>query len=259
MPRLILRWQRWLSPAVVLLFLGVWECAYRLHWVSPVLLSAPTKIITQGYILLQNPAFHHDIAFTLSVYLLSLVLATLIGTSLGFLIGYSPVVYHILNPFIVVINSLPKIVLMPLIVLWVGIGMSANTLLGTLMASFPILTATYTGIRQIERDFLLLARAFGAKPGFIIRHILLPGVMPFTLAGLRVGINYAMVGVLIAEFFASSQGIGYRMVLLMANFQVDAFFVCLVLIASVTLTGTTFVHWLEQSLQKWQPNPFQII
>jgi len=255
MPSISARGQKRLSTAVILLFVGVWEGAYQLHWINPVLLSAPSKIFSAGYVLLQNPAFHQDMAFTLGVYLLSLLLATALGTSIGFIIGYSPLCYHILNPFIVVLNSLPKIVLMPLIILWVGIGVSANTLLGTLMAAFPIMTATYTGVRQIEQDFLRLARSFGAKPSFIVRHILFPGVLPFTLSGLRVGTNYAMVGVLIAEFFASSQGVGYRMVLLMANFQVDAFFVCLGLVAAVTLTGTTLIHRVEQRLQHTQADP----
>ncbi len=182
----------------------------------------------------------------MQVYVLSLFLALVIGSTLGFAISYSISIYEVLNPFVVVINALPKIVLMPLIVLWVGIGLTANVLLGTLMAAFPIMISTYTGVRNLDRDYLVLARSFGARPTKIVRSIIIPGVLPFTLSGLRVGVNYAMVGVLIAEFFASSQGIGNRMVQLMANFEVDAFFVCLSLVATVTLAGTGLVNWLER-------------
>ena len=247
----------WVSFASILIFLVIWEVACRLQWVNPVLLSSPTEIYDTWIDLYDDRRFYSDVLFTLRAYGLSLLLAVILGSCLGFAIGYSLTVYRILNPFVVTVNSLPKIVLMPLIVLWVGIGMTANVLLGTLMAAFPITISTYTGVRNLEQDHLILARSFGASPWKIISSVVLPSVIPYTLAGLRVGINYAMVGVLIAEFFASSQGIGNRMVQFMSNFEIDAFFVCLVMVAVVTLTGTSFVHWLERRISV-QPTALEV-
>ena len=247
----------WLSVLAVALFFLAWEGVSRLGWVSPVLLSSPTRIAAAGYRLLGTGVLQADLAFTLKVFGLSVVVATFAGTGLGLAIGYSPTVYRLLHPFIVAVNSLPKIVLMPLIVLWLGIGMSANVFLGALMASFPVIISTYTGVLSLERDFVLVARAFGASRPTLLRTIVLPGVTPYLLSGLRVGVNYAMVGVLISEFFASSRGVGYRMVMYMSNFEVEQFFVCLVLVAGFTLLVTGLLHALESRVHGWRPSAFE--
>ncbi|MFH1726099.1 MAG: ABC transporter permease subunit, partial [Elusimicrobiota bacterium] len=174
----------------------------------------------------------------------------------GLLIGYSKDAYHLLNPFIVSVHSLPKIVLMPLIVLWLGIGKVSSVFLGALMASFPIIIATYTGVRCLERDFIVLARSYRASPLMTLRTVVFPGVTPFILSGVRVGINYAMVGILIAEFFASSKGVGYRMILFMSNFEVDAFFVCMAWVAAFSLACTGIVYYVEKKMRAWRPEAF---
>jgi NitT/TauT family transport system permease protein len=234
-------------PAVsVVVFLGLWQLAGSAGWVSPVLVSTPDAIAVTLAALLQDAAFRADLVFTLGVYGTSLLLALVCGGALGILIGTSPVAYQVLSPFIVTLNALPKIVLMPLVVLWFGIGVTANLVLGTLMAAFPIMITTFTGVRTLEGDFLLLARAFRASRSRVLFSIILPGVRPYVISGLRVAVNYGMVGVLIAEFFASSRGLGYRMMQTMSNFLVDAFFACLVIVAAVTLAMTAFAHALER-------------
>jgi NitT/TauT family transport system permease protein len=241
------------AVSAVLGFLLAWEAICRLGMVSPVLLTPPTRVATAAFHLLLTPTIHRDLAFTVSVYLVSLAVATIVGSSTGFLMGYSASVYQVINPFVVALNSMPKIILMPLIVLWLGIGVSTNLCLGALMAGFPIAIATYTGVRSLEQDFVLLAKSFGAGTLTTLRSIVLPGVAPFVVSGLRVGLNYAMVGVLTAEFFASSQGIGYRMVLFISNFEVESFFGCMALVVGFTLACTAAVARLEHALQNWRP------
>jgi len=247
----------WLSVGAVCAFVLGWEAAHRLGWLNPVLLSSPTRIADEGWRLLSTGALTADLVFTLEVFCVSVIAAVVTGMLVGFAIGYSALAYHVMNPFIVTANSLPKIVLMPLIVLWLGIGMSANVFLATLMASFPVITSTYAGVKTLDRDYVLLARSFGASRGHMMRAIVLPGITPYVLSGLRVGISYAMVGALIAEFFASSKGVGYRMVLFMSNFQVDAFFVCMTMVAVFTLACTSLVHWLERRVDAWRPSAFR--
>ena len=249
-------WGGWVSAAAVILFLSAWELFCRLELVNPVLLVSPTRIAITGTELLASGALSNDILFTVEVFLLSLGVAVVAGVTVGFAMGTSWLAYHAINPFVVVANSLPKIVLIPLIVLWLGIGMAANTFLGALMAGFPIITSTYAGTRSLDRDFILLARSYRASRWLTLRAIVLPGMTPFVLSGLRIAISYAMVGSLIAEFFASSQGIGYRMVLYMSNFQVEAFFVCMILVAIFTLVCTSAVHRLERIFDAWRPNAF---
>lgn len=244
-----------LSLLAVSMFIALWELAGRTGTVSPVLLSTPSRIATELPGLVGR--ISSDIGYSLEVFGLAVLLSGTVGALIGALIGYSSVAYALLNPFVVTFNALPKIVLMPLIVLWLGIGMSANLALAATMGSFPVIVATYTGVRSLERDYVLLARSFGARPLTLLRTIVAPGVVPYVVSGLRVGINYAMVGVLIAEFFASSRGIGYRMVAYMQNFEVDAFFGCLVLVAAFMLLCTASVHALERRLAAWRPGAFE--
>ena len=250
--------RRGVWPAVVTAFgfLIAWELACRLEVVSPVLLSSPTRVLAKGATLLSAGAIYADLGFTLAVFALSVVVGIVAGTCLGLALGISSTIYQALNPFVVASNALPKIVLMPLIVLWVGVGMSANVLLGSIMASFPIIVSTFAGVRQLEAEYMTLARSFGASNGMIARSIVLPGVLPYVLSGLRVGINNALVGALIGEFFASDRGVGYRMLLAMSNFEVDAFFVYLCLVALFAVACTWVVQRIERWVERWRPAAF---
>ncbi len=231
----------------------LWEAAVALGWVSPLFTSSPSRIWRAGGELAANPLLAGDLAFTGRAFALSLSLALLGGTALGVLTGVSSLAYALLNPWIVGLNSLPKIALMPLVLMWFGMGLPSQVFLGGLMASFPIIVATQTAVRSMDRRLLALARGFRASRGFMFRAIVLPGVLPYLLGGLRVGITYAMVGILIVEFFGASAGVGYRMVLYSSNFEIDAFFVLLGVVVVWTVGWTALVKQVEDHVGRWRP------
>ena len=245
-----------ISLISLVLFLALWELAYRLEWVNPLFVSAPSMVARSAVSLLASKTVHHDLWVTLVGFSLSFFIATVGGVLLGVLIGYSETAYHLLNPFIVSLNALPKIVLMPLVILWFGMGLPSKLFLAGLMAGFPIIVSTLAGVRSIERDFVLLARSYQASRFKILRSILLPSIIPFVLSGMRVGVSYGMVGVLLVEFFASNEGVGYRMVLYTANFQIDLFFVLLFGFIAFTLTCTAVIEGLESRFGQWRPAAF---
>ena len=249
---------RWLHPGLVavLLVVAAWEGGSRVGWLDPVLMSSPGRIFKAAARLFESGALTGDIIFTLQVFGVSIVLAMVLGFGAGVVMGINRFAYQVLNPFVVMANGLPKVVLMPWIVLWLGISMAANVFLGTLMASFPVLTSVYGGVRQMDGDLVLLARSFGASRRFVWFHVLLPSLLPHILAGLRVAISYTMVGVILAEFFASNRGLGHRMVVYMSNFDVDAFFVCVVLVACWTVGCTSIVRALERRVESWRSGAF---
>lgn len=244
---------RWLSALALVVFFGLWELASADGWVSPVLISSPTAVGRAALELAAGSMLWTDLGYTLRAFALAFVLALGLGAAVGALIGLSRAAYHVVHPFVIAGNSVPKVVLMPLVILWVGMGMSANVVLGALMAGFPVILSTHAGVQALERDYIRLARAFGAGRATFLRTIVLPGVMPFVAAGARVAVNYAMVGVLISEFFGSSRGVGHRMMLFMANFQVASFFVYLLVAACVTLIAAAGVRALEARLLRWRP------
>jgi NitT/TauT family transport system permease protein len=193
----------------------------------------------------------------LLVFAIAIAIAATLGSALGLLIGWSRLAHRLLHPFVVGLNAVPKIALMPLVVLWFGIGRPAGVFLAALMASFPVIISTSVGLSALERDHVMVARAFGASRALTLRSVVLPGVLPYLVSGLRVGVSYALVGLLIAEFFASSRGIGYRMLAYMSSFEVDAFFVCLLLVAGFALACTAILRALETRMQAWRPDAFE--
>jgi len=248
----------WRSIIAVAVFVVLWEAAGRLGWIDPVLLAYPSSILREAGVLFGGGELWGDTLFTLRVFALGFAIAAVAGTAVGFAIGYSTATHEVLGPFIVVVNALPKIVLMPLIVLWLGIGPAANIFLGALMASFPILIAVRAGIRSLDPDLIRLGRVYGASRSLMLRRVVLPAITPFLLSGARVAISYCMVGVLIAEFFGANRGLGYRMILYSANFRIPAFFVCIVTVAVVTLCLTAVVHALERRAEGWRPSAFEL-
>lgn len=236
-------------------FLALWEMAYRFEWVNPVFVSAPSLIAQSTVDLMGSGAVAEDLGVTLWGFTISFGVAILGGVLVGVLIGYSTIAYQVLNPFVVGLNAVPKIVLMPLIIMWFGMGLPSKVFLAGVMAGFPIIVNTLAGVRAIERDHILLARSFGASGSVIFRTIVLPSLVPYVLSGIRVGINYCMVGVLLVEFFASSEGVGYRMVLYTANFQIDLFFVLFAIVIAFTLALTSGVERLEQHFGRWRSHP----
>ena len=244
----------WLvGVASLVVFVALWEGVVAFGWANPLFTSAPSLIYEAAVDLVGSPRVHGDLVFTARAFALAMVLATVIGTALGVLTGASELAYQLFNPWIVALNSLPKIALMPLVLLWFGMGLPSQLFLGTLMAGFPIVVSTQTGVRTIDRDFLMLARSYRASRWLVFRSILLPAVVPYILGGLRVGVTYAMVGILIVEFFGSSAGVGYRMVLYSSNFQIDPFFVLLLVVVAWTLGWTSVIKRVEDHVGRWRP------
>lgn len=247
----------WVSLALALVLVILWEVAAGLGLIDVVLISSPSRIAISAAALWRDGGFLDDLSYSLTVFVTAVGLAVAIGAPIGMLMGYSATAHRLIHPLVVAFNALPKVALMPLIVLWVGLGRPAGVLLATLMASFPVLIATATGLRAMERDHVTMARSFGAGPGLMFRRVVVPGVTPHLLGGLRVGVSYALVGVIIAEFFASSRGLGYRMVVYMQNFEVDAFFVCLVVVATLAIASAALLRAAERRVQDWRPDAFE--
>jgi NitT/TauT family transport system permease protein len=250
MTELVRRWGlSFVSLAVVL---GLWEVTCAAGWVSPVLLSAPSAIVAVGAEGLADGRWNADFATTLLSFALAFGVAALAGAGVGIAMGASRAVFHLVNPYVVALNALPKIVLCPLVMIWFGTGLGARVFMGALMAAFPVLTSTVTGVQSIDRQFVLLARAYGASRRKILWSVLLPSIAPYVLSGLRVGVNYAMVGVLIVELFSSSQGVGFRLNAYSQNFQVDLFFVLITLVAAFVLALSSLIRRTETRLGAWR-------
>jgi ABC-type nitrate/sulfonate/bicarbonate transport system permease component len=246
-----------LSLLSVVVALALWEAAPRCGWVSPVLVAPPSDLVVHGFAGLADGRWTGDLVSTFTAFGLAFALAIGLGAAVGILMGISRAVYHLVNPYVVALNALPKILLCPLVLVWFGSGLSARVFLGTLMAAFPIVTATVTGIQSIDRQFVDLARSYRASRRRILVSVLLPFVTPHVLSGARVGLNYAMVGVLVVELFSASEGVGFRLNAYSQNFQVDLFLFLIVLVAATVLALSGLLRLAETRLGSWRDAAFR--
>ena len=245
--------RRWgLSVLSLAVVLTLWEVACAAAWVSPVLLSPPSAIVAAGVAGLASGVWNADLASTALAFGLAFAVATVIGVFVGIAMGASRAVFHLVNPYVVALNALPKIVLCPLVMIGFGTGLGARVFMGALMAAFPVLTFTVSGVQSIDRQIVNVARVYRADRARIVRSVLLPSIAPYVVGGLRVGVNYALVGVLVVELFSASQGVGFRLNAYSQNFQVDLFFVLVTLVALFVLALSTLLRLAELKLGAWR-------
>ena len=179
-------------------------------------------------------------------------LAVIVGVPLGILMGWYRRFNALLEPFVNALYATPRIALMPLIIIWFGVDMSAKVAIIFLSTVFPILVNTITGVRTIERDFIKVARSFGATDGQLFTTVALPSSVPNLLTGLRLGLGHALIGIVVGEMYGASAGIGYMMQTAGATFQTDRVMVGIIIIAAVGMALTQALKMIENRFEMWR-------
>jgi len=157
------------------------------------------------------------------------------------------------DPFITAFNATPRLVFLPLVVLWLGLGLWSKVVIVFIGALFPLLINTYEGVRNADKVLINVVRSFGANEWSIARLVVLPNSLPYIVAGLRLAIGRAILGVVVAEFFGSEDGLGVMMVRASGSYQVDVVFAGLIIFAGLSLVMTGLVRILEDRLGRWRP------
>jgi NitT/TauT family transport system permease protein len=188
-----------------------------------------------------------------SGFALGLGLAIVVGLPLGVLLGRSQTLNAMLDPFITAFNATPRLVFLPLVLLWFGLGLWSKVVIVFIGALFPILINSYEGVRNADKTLINVVRAFGAREWDVARLVVLPNSLPYVVAGLRLGIGRAVLGVVVAEFFGSEEGLGVLMVQAAGRYQVDIVFAGLIVFAALSLVMTGLVKLLEDRLTRWRP------
>lgn len=236
----------------VSIFLIIWELAPRLGWVKPIFTSSPSRILIAGRWLFANGLWY-DIWVSLTEFWLGFGLAVLIGVPLGIGLGWFRRLRAMLEPFVVVMYSVPRVALLPLIILWVGIGIESKIAIVFLGAIFPILISVMTGVRMVDELLVRCARTFGANDRQLLLTVVTPSTVPFMIAGLRLGAGRGLVGVVVGELVASSAGVGHMMSRAGATFQTDKVFVGVLLLALFGLFLSELFKYLEARVEPWRP------
>lgn len=177
----------------------------------------------------------------------------LIGIPLGILLGWYRRLYYFLDPTLSAFYATPRVALLPLLIIWLGIGIWSKIAVVFLGAVFPILLSTVAAVRTADARLLRAAHSFGATDLQIFRTIILPGSVPFIITGLRLGVGRALVGVVVGEMVAATAGIGLMISIAGNTFQTDRVFVGIFLIAAAGVVLVEALTRLERRFEKWRP------
>jgi len=236
--------------------LVVWELLPRFFTMSAgtkLFFTTPSQIAGTLWRMFATGSVWEPLAVSASGFAIGLGLAIVVGLPLGVLIGRSRTLNAMFDPFITAFNGTPRLVFLPLLMLWFGLGLSAKVVIVFIGALFPILINTYEGVRNSDRLLINVVRSFGAKEWDVARLVVIPNAMPYIVAGLRLAIGRAVLGVVVAEFFGSESGLGVMMVQAAGRYQVDVVFAGLIIFAVLSLAMTAAVQMLENRLGRWRP------
>jgi ABC-type nitrate/sulfonate/bicarbonate transport system permease component len=259
-------WQRF-EPTILgfgslVVLLLVWEFLPRLITMqegTKLFFTVPSDIGGTLWQMFATGAIWGPLGVSASAFAIGLSIAIAVGLPVGVLLGRSAALNAMFDPFITAFNATPRLVFLPLFLLWFGLGMWSKVMIVFIGALFPILINTYEGVRNADRVLINVVRSFGATEWGIARLVVVPNALPYIVVGLRLAIGRAALGVVVAEFFGSEAGLGVVMVRAASRFQVDVVFAGLIVFAVLSLLMTGLVKLLEDRLSRWRPQHINAI
>jgi len=234
-------------------FLVAWDLYVRLSGISPIFVPPPGAVAAATLRMLGTPEFLYDLQVSASEFAVGFGAALLVGIPLGLVTGWYRRAFYAMNPFLSSLYAMPRVSLLPWIILVAGIGFASKVLMVFLGVVLPLMVNVVYGVRTVNPALLSVARSYNASDLFIFRTIVFPSVIPFTLTGVRIGIGTGMVGLIIAEFLVAKAGVGHMMHISGHSLQIDNVFVGIIAIAVASLTMTGAVGRLERHFERWRP------
>lgn len=237
----------------VTIFFLIWEYVGTSGLINPLFVSSPSSIALSAVRWVQDGSLWNDLYVSGTEFGIGFVLAIVIGIPFGILLGWYRLFNYIFEPFVLALNSTPRVALVPLLIIWFGIGIWSKVAIVFLGAFFPLVLNSYSAVRTMDETLLRAANSFGANDWNIFRTIALPSSVPFILAGLRVGLGHALVGIVIGELVAATAGIGYEMAIAGATFQTPRLFVGILMITGFGVLMASAIGYVERRFDAWRP------
>ncbi|HKT18403.1 MAG TPA: ABC transporter permease subunit [Stellaceae bacterium] len=238
---------RW---AVVLTVLVLWEAIDRLAALSPIIVAPPSAVFLQIIRTLFGdqtvPGFYLNAAITVGEVVAAYLIAMVVGVLLGLIFASSKVVGDAFEPILLVLYAVPKIILFPLLILILGIGVLPNVAFGVLLGVFVVIFNTSAGLRQIEPNYLRLARSLGYGRRAIFFKVVLPAAAPTIVAGLRLGFGYTIIGVITAELLVVSAGLGSLIDYATVNYLTAPLYALVLITLAIGIAGNSLFSVVER-------------
>lgn len=243
-----------LSVLLLAVSLAAWETIVRVLDVPIFILPPPSKVAVALYRGIESGVYLTHLRVTLLETILGFVAGSALGFLLGTAVAMNRYVDYFLYPYIVMFQSLPKVALAPLIVIWFGLGLSSKVINAALIAFFPLLVNTMVGLRSTDEDRISLMRSLAANERQIFWMLRLPNALPFVMAGLDIAMIFALIGAIVAEFVGATSGLG--MLIQSMNFTMDVSgqFSVLLILSVVGLLLNRAILLVRRRVLFWDPS-----
>jgi ABC-type nitrate/sulfonate/bicarbonate transport system permease component len=247
-------WSRLRAKAVPLTLhasvLAIWEIAC--HTVIPAIFLPPPSAIALAFVqTLKSGELPRQLGQTMAVLSVGFALAVIVGMALGILMGTVRIVAKALDPYVNAFYAMPTVALVPLVIIWLGLGFEAKVFLTWIVGVFPIVISAQTGVSNIPASYLETARSFGCSRSQMFWKVMLPAAIPFFVAGLRLGLGRALVGVVVAEMFTALSGLGYMVTFYGNTFKTALLFVPIITLAALSIVVTDIIRRIERRMAPW--------
>lgn len=237
---------------LLVVFLCLWEIAADSGRIDAFIFSCPSRLIRTCLSMCRDGSLFLHTGITLAETLISFLLVLVIGTLAAILLWLSRQFSEIMEPYLVVLNSLPKSALAPLLIVWLGANMRTIITAGTSVAIFGTIISLYTGFREVDPDMQKLIRTLGGGRLDILRCVILPANVPVFFSTSKINIGLALVGVIIGEFIGARQGLGYLIIYGSQVFKLDWVILSIVILCIIAMGLYTMISLLEKYCQKLQ-------
>ena len=246
-------WQLVLPALTIVAVVVAWEALVRLRGIAPIYLPAPSSVFVYLSRMIADGSMPYHLGITLLRIFVGFALAAVCGIVLGVLMGMSRTVARVADVWIAALYPLPKISLIPLLIIWVGTGEAYKIVISAVSAFFPIVISTYSGIRQTDRGLIKAAKDLGANARQIQLKVVIPGAIPSIFAGLHLGMGIAIILVVAAEMIGGSSqgGMGWLLISSGQVMETEKVFVSLIVLAVVGAVVIKLQQWIDRRVAPW--------
>ncbi len=236
--------------AVLLAFIVLWEVAARLNWIDSFIMSSPSRIFNTAIKLFTEDNLSWHIFVTVTETVIGFTLGTVFGVLIAIILWWSSTVAKIADPYLVVLNALPKIALGPVIIVWVGAGYKAIVAITILISIVVTILSMLNGFMEVSDSKIKLMETFSATKLQILQKVVLPASIPTMISTLKINVGMAWVGVIVGEFLVSKDGLGYLIVYGGQVFKLDLVMTSVIILSIAAGLMYAFVAWLEKKYVK---------
>ena len=241
-----------LQAAAVIGFFALWEIGVRAGWISAFLVGSPFGIFAEGSKMLMSGDLLSDTWYTLFEAILGFIIGTIFGSLLGLALWYSAFVARLVEPFIVAINSVPKIALAPIVVLWFGTGLVSKVMLSVSLTAIVALIAAYQAAKDADVDLQSLLISMGADKHQVFFKAVVPSTLPSIIATFRINVGFGLVGAVVGEFISSQRGLGHMIYNASALYDLNSVWVGLFTLMIVGFVLYYVIDMVERASLPWK-------